>query len=431
MRKEESEKDTALDDIRVLDLAGPMGVYGTKLLADLGADVIKIEPPGGGSMRALGPFVDDDPHPEKSLYFFHFNTNKRGITLNLDTRDGQEIFKSLVKSTDVVVETFPPGYMDSLGLGYEDLKTVNPRIIMGSVTGFGQTGPYRDFKSYDIVGVATGGLMYLGGFMGEPPNYTGGFQGYHLAGSDIASGILVALYHRDLTGEGQYVDVSMQQSVAMGIEHAMTYYDARKRIRRRTGRQVYRGWNEVFPCKDGYVMCGPLGGASWRKVLEWMDSEGMAVDLKNEKYTSVLEIMVDRQMDRQVTSKRQDPRMLAEYPEEITYIEKVWEDFLLTHTREELYEECQKLGVRLMPINSARDLLEDPHLQQRGFFTDVAHRELGKTFKYQGPPYRLYGTPWRIKRRSPLIGEHNKEIYIKELGLSKEELVVLKQGGVI
>ncbi len=424
-------KEGPLTDVRVLDLANESGVYCTKLLADLGADVIRIEPLGGDPMRTKAPFVMDEPHPEKSLYFFHFNTSKRSITLNLDTVTGREIFKELVRCADIVVETFLPGYLDDVGLGYAMLSEINPRLILVSITGFGQNGPYRHFRASDVVGVATGGLMYLGGFPEEPPNYPGANQGYHLASVDGATGALVALCERDLTGIGQQVDVSMQAAVCQAIEHAMVYWDVRRGIRKRTGRQVYRGWNEVFPCKDGHIFCSPFGGAGWKKMLELMDSEGMAADLDQEKYHTVLAVMADRQMDRGLSSKPLDPRLLKDYTQEIAHIEEVWEHFTMAYTANELLNMCQTVGVRLLPAYNAQHLVEDPHLNDREFFVSVHHPELGISLKYPGGPYRLSETPWAISRRAPLAGEHNLDIYRDELGFSLERIAMLREGGII
>jgi len=423
------DSEAALQDIRVLDLTNEMGVYCTKLLADLGADVIRIESFKGDQVRCRGPFFQDNVDSELSLFHFHFNANKRSITLNLENEDGQDIFRKLVKTTDVVVETFPPGYLAELGLDYASLNRINSGLILASITGFGQDGPYSKYKAPDIVGVAMGGLMYMGGFPDEPPFYPGGFQGYHLASTDAAIGILIALHYRELTGEGQQVDVSMEESVSEAIEYATVLWDLRKVIRKRTGRHVFRDWNEIFPCKDGYIMCSPLGGAGWEAILAWMDNEGMAADLKEPLYQQVLKVMAWGQMDPAALLPDIDTDMLRKNPQIIEHIEEVWQAFLMTHTREELYKGCQERNVRLMPINCAKDIVEDPQLVVREFLVDVEHPELGTTLKYPGGPYRLSGTPWKIRRRPPLIGEHNSVIYEKELGLSKQELAILKAGG--
>lgn len=419
-----------LDDIRVLDLAGMMGIYCTKQLADLGADVIRLEPPGGDPLRKIGPFYKDEVNPEKSLYFFLFNTNKRSITLNLEMTEGQEILRKLAKGADVVVETFPPGHLDKLGIGYDALSKINPRLILTSITGYGQSGPYRDYKACDITGVAMGGLMWIGGFPEAPPSYPGGYQGYYLASINGTTGTLMALYHRDMTGEGQHVDVSMQEAVVDCSELGIPLYTAKRRIRKRTGRQVYRGWNELFPCKDGYIMCSPFGGGRWKEVLDWANSEGMATELRSPRYAELLDIMGDVQMDRQVTDPKRDPRVLAGRDADIAHIEQVWESFLASHTKEELYHKCQSMRVRLTPIFSAADQLQDSQLLAREWFISVEHPQLGDCLTYPGPPYRFKEMPCEI-RRAPSAGQHNMEVYQRELGFSTEDLIALKQEGVI
>ena len=255
-----SEQETLLGDIRVLDLTGEAGVYCTKLLADLGADVLRIEPPGGHPMRNLGPFVNNEPDPDKSLYWFHFNTSKRGITLNPENADGRKIFKRLVESAHVLVETFPPGYMEKIGLGYDVLKEVNPRLIYTAITPFGQTGPYRNFLASDMVAQAMGGLMFLAGFPEDPPYQLGCSQAYHSASVHAAVGTMIALYAADDIGQGQFVDVSLQESVLMSMETAMQHYDIRKEIRQRVGREepTVPGIG-LYPCKDGYVFSYVVG----------------------------------------------------------------------------------------------------------------------------------------------------------------------------
>lgn len=394
----------ALSDIRVLDLAGEIGVYCTKLLADLGADVIRIEPPWGDPMRSRGPFYHDEPHPEKSLYFFTFNTNKRSITLNLETSEGCTLLKRLVERTDIVVETFTPGYLEEKGLGYAALSQINPGLILTSITPFGQTGPYRHYKGPDIVGQAMGGLLYVCGWEDLPPVQMGACQAYYLASVQAAVGTLIALHHRDLTGRGQHVDVSMQQAVPVSLTTSLPVYELTGEIRRRVGDE-HRGpaWG-VFPCKDGFVDCR-LRAHRWRNFVGWLDSEGMAGDLKEEKW--------------------QDAELRQR---EVEHIDTIFRNFLMQLTREELCESGQVRRIEVMPVNTTAEILEDPHLAARGFFVDVEHPELGASLRYPGPPYRLSHTPWRMTRRAPLLGEDNLAIY-EELGLTREELLILKEAG--
>jgi crotonobetainyl-CoA:carnitine CoA-transferase CaiB-like acyl-CoA transferase len=431
----EQSKDSALSGVRVLDLAGPSGQYCTKLLADLGADVIKVEPPGGDPTRCHGPFYHDEPHCEKSVYFFHFNTSKRSISLDIENPDGREILKRLVEKSDILVETFAPGYLAEMGLGYEDLKKINPRLIQVSITGFGQTGPYKDYESSDLVGMATCGLLYTVGFPEDPPTTLGAQQAYHMASTNAAIGALMALYNRDVTDLGQWVDIAVQGTALRLSEMAPYTYWLVGSYRKRSGLEYYRGLRDIFSCKDGRVVCSALGGSGAEKMLEWMESEGMAADLRDEKYSMVMAVMTggsfygkgsqDKVRLDVASAKLQD------FPEEVRHIEETWEAFLMTHTREEMFVGAQERGVRLMPVNDVASLVEDVGLKAREFFVDVEHPELKDTLKYPGPPYRLTETPWRISKRAPLIGENNQEIYEGELGFSKEKLSLLKSAKVI
>jgi crotonobetainyl-CoA:carnitine CoA-transferase CaiB-like acyl-CoA transferase len=396
--------NTALGDLRILDLAGPIGLYCTKQLADLGADVIKIEPPGGDPARAIGPFYHDESHPEKSLYWFHFNTSKRSITLDIESHDGNEILKRLVQTADIMVETFQPGYLDSIGLGYAELKKINPGLIMTSITPFGQTGPYKDFKAPDIVGLAMGGFLFICGWEDEPPTRVGGSQAYNMASINACAGTLIALYHRDMTGEGQHVDVSMQQCVAHALQWVTQMYDLQKRIMVRSGRLGV----PLQECNDGWANMIAL--FDWDVFASWLDSVGEAADLADEKY---------KDMDYQIR------------PEVRQHITEVTDTFTKAHDKKWICEEGQKRHIIAIPCNNAEDVVKNPQLVERSYFVDVEHPELRDTLQYPGAPYRLGRTPWRINRRSPLIGEHNMNIYVKELGFTKKELAVLKERGVI
>jgi len=432
--KMEHEVNTALEDIRVLDLAGQSGVYCTKLLADLGADVIRIEPPDGDPMRQLAPFYHDEPGPERSLYYWHFNTSKRGITLNLTIPTGQEIFKKLVNTADILVETFQPGYLDSLGLNHEILRAINPRLIHVSITGFGQAGPYSCFKSTDLIGQAMSGILYTTGFPEDPPTSLGASQAYHMVSANAAIGALIALQYRDLIGNGQNVDIPMQGTNLRMSEMVPFTYWVSGRNRQRSGLEYYRMQRDNFDCKDGRVICSALGGGGAEQMLNWMESEGMAGDLRDEKYVDVIAAMMGaappgRGSKRNVNQR--PPKSLKDYPDEIPHIEEVWQTFLNTHTMEELFVGAQTRGVRLMPVNNVKNVVEDIGLKERNYFVDVSHPELERIFTYPGAPYRLSETPWRISRRAPLIGEHNLEIYGEELGYGLNEIEEMKKAGTI
>ena len=275
------------------------------------------------------------------------------------------------------------------------------------------------------------------GFPEDPPTMLACSQAYHMASTNAAIGALIALYNRDITGEGQWVDIPMQGVLLRMSEFSAHNYWVSKAIRKRSGVEFYRGVRDFFPCKDGSVMCSALGGSGAEVMLEWMESEGMAADLRDEKYQTAIKLIVQGQpMGR---GSQQNVRMdvsaqrlqQEDVRNVLCHIEEVWEAFLMTHTREELLTGAQKRGVRLMPVNEANDIVEDIGLNARGYFVDVEHPELGASLKYPGPPYRLSETPWRISRRAPLMGEHNIEIYEKELGLSKGQVAALKAANII
>jgi len=415
---EKSEK--AMSPYRVLDLADEKGLLCGKIFADLGADVIKIERPVGDPARNIGPFYHDIPDPEKSLFWFAYNTGKRGITIDIETSDGQELFKRLVKSADFLVESFSPGYMDSLGLGYQALSELNPRLIMTSITPFGQTGPYAYWKGPDIVPWAMGCYMWMTGEPGRAPlRISHPPQAYLHASAMAAVGSLMALHYRARTGEGQHVDVSAQQCPTWMLTHTYAYWDLMKVNLGRQG-----GWRQfgpihlrtLWPCKDGYVTFmfsgGLIGAKGQRRVVELMDREGMAPDwLKEIDWDHV--------------------DALGATEEALEPITEAFGEFFKTKTKAWLLKEAVAGGIMLAPVNTVRDVTEDPQLGARNYWAEVEHPELGTAIAYPGAPCQLTETPWQIKGRAPLIGEHNSDIYRNELGLSKEELVALKGASVI
>ena len=406
-------RDTLLGDIRVLDLTDEKGVYCTKLLADLGADVLRIEPPGGHPTRNLGPFVHHEIDPEKSLHWFHYNTSKRGITLNIANCSGAEIFRRLVKTTDVVVETYPPGYLDGLGLGYEDLKKINPRVILTSITPFGQTGPFRNFEGCDLVAQAMGGFMYPLGFPDDPPCRIGAHQSYHCASIEGALGTVVALFAREDTGEGQQVDVSCQEAGLQAREAA-----------------VIPGIG-LYECMDGHIFSYVVAGfgAGWDVIVKWMDSEGKAGDLKDPKWQEVWELITD--FKALIALVADVPRLLEKLGL-FGHVNGLLVDFLKGKTKQQIFDEAASLRIMFCPVQDVKDLLESPQFNALDYFVDVEHPELGIKIKYPGAPcYEISEAPWRISRRAPLIGEHNLEIYGEELGMSKEQMLLLKSEGAI
>ena len=422
---DKEEGECMLSDYRVLDVADDKGVYCSKVLADLGADVIKIEPLGGDPSRSIGPFYKDIPDPEKSLYWWAYNTSKRGITLSIETADGKDIFQKLVKTADVVVESFPPGYMDSLSLGYSALSEINPGVIMTSITPFGQTGPYKDWKAPDLVGCALGGQAFVTGDDDRPPCRIGFPQAYLHAGNHAATGTLAALYYREFSGEGQHVDVSMQEAVVWTLMNVIQFWDLMRFNMFRGGATRMMGTPRcrvAFPCKDGHVAFliggGQLASISMPPIVKWMAEEGMLGAFEDKK-----------DWEAKDWSEKVDAWALTQ--EQVDAWENSLIDFFANKTKAELYEQALKRRIILYPCSTTKDMVENIQLKEREFYVDVEHPELGETITYIGSPYKMTETTWRISRRAPLIGEHNQEIYEGELGFSEQEMRLLKEARAI
>jgi len=387
MERRSAHGPGALSGYRVLDLCAAPGVLCTKILADLGADVIKVEPPAGNATRYRGPFYQEQADPEKSLFFWYFHTNMRSVTLDLETPTGQALLHRLLATADALVETFAPGYLDGLGLSYRHLRALYPRLVMTSITGFGSTGPYSHYQAPDIVGLAMGGLAYLCGEPDGPPAPPGGQQGYHLAALNGAVGTLIALWHREATGQGQHVDVSMQAAVANTLETTHQTYDFNREIRTRWGHRR-EGAAYILPCQDGYVALLCAGQLGWRRLLAWLTAEGAVGALADERLA--------------------DDVYRFEHDAEV---HAALHAFFATKTKQQAYTEAQHYRVPLAPVQTARDLVASPQLQARQFFVEIEHPELGTTLHYPGAPYALSVTPWQLRRRPPRLGEHNAEIF--------------------
>ena len=424
-----SNNEGMLSPYRVLDLTDQRGYLSGKLFGDLGADVIKMETPEGDPGRSLGPFYHDIPDPEKSLYWKGFNTNKRGITLNIKRKKGQEIFKQLCRTADFIIESFNPGYMDKLGLGYSTLSEINPGIIMASITGFGQDGPYKDYKAPDIVLWALSGLGFVTGDPDRPPISPGYPISYFFSAIQAVIGSLIALYSRGITGRGQYIDAVTLLGLAWATgPEVQGLWPTNKQIVKRTGRiwprpQV-RASGEVsyidvpliYPCKDGSVKFFPFVEPgmlpSTNGLTQWVVEDGMAsetlqyVDWSTWNWQTVTQDAVDE-------------------------IVESFSRFFMNHTKSELWNGAQERGIQLYPVFTPTDMLEFPQLTVRQYWEEVEHPELGDNIVYPGAFTKLSDGSCKIRRRAPLIGEHNEEIYFGELGLSKEELVLLKQDRII
>ena len=413
--------DFLLAPYRVLDLTDERGLLAGKILADLGADVVQIEPPGGNPARNIGPFYGDDPQPEKSLFWWAYAANKRSITLDLEQKDGQALLKKMVAEADFLIESFAPGYLDTLGLGYDLLAEINPKLVMVSITPFGQDGPYSNYQATDIVGMALGGFMYLTGDDDRAPIRISFPHFYLHGGAAGATAAMLAHTYRITSGQGQYVDVSCQQAVAKTLAHAPQIWDIEGAILKRMG--VYRqtsGENRVrinWPCKDGYVNYMVQGGSvaySTRALLEWMKEDSFdtadldAIDWEKMGYGAIT------------------PELMSQLGEPLG-------DFFKGHTRAELVQGSLDRRILLFPVATPSALQDHSQLEARGYFKELEHPELGATVQYPGAFVKsgdgedIAG----IYRRPPLIGEHNTVIFQGELGITGSELESLKRSGVI
>jgi crotonobetainyl-CoA:carnitine CoA-transferase CaiB-like acyl-CoA transferase len=396
-------KNGMLSPYRVLDLTDEKGWLCGKLLGDLGADVIKIEPPGGDPGRNIGPFYKDNPDPEKSLYWFAYNTSKRGITLDIEANSGQETFKKLVKGADFVIESYSPGYLDKLGLGYSVLEKLNPGIILVSITPFGQTGPYKDFKGHGIVPWAMSGHMYPCGNPDRPPVQISYHpQAYLNGGADAAAGAVMALHQRHYTGEGQQVDVSIQQVLSQCNWMLLSRWDKEKTLKTRAVPLPNQGI--VWECKDGHVVFFFHGHgiqATWYtpRTVKWMESEGMAPEFMTKHDWVKAEPISDE--------------LLMSMREAVAR-------FLKTHTKAELFSEGMKWDRTPYPMSTVKDSLENIQLAARNFWVKLEHPELGTAFSYPGAFTLSSEVSPRASRRAPLIGEHNQEIFKKELNILRK-----------
>ncbi len=401
----QTNSNAPLAGYRVLDLAGPLGLHCTKLLADMGADVIKIEPPSGDESRRVPPFKGDTPHPEKSLYFLHFNTNKRGVTLDIERPDGRAILLELARKADILIETARPGKMDALGIGYETLRAENPGLVYASITPFGQTGPWRDYKANDMAGIALGNLLYLAGEPGEPPLQPPGEIAYGMASTYGAFGIAVSLYNRLEIGRGQYIDVSMHECAGHIAGYFIPNYGytgAKPARASRKGEET--DLYDPYKTKNGYARIFIIPVEQWRRLVDWM---GRPPEISGPEFEKM-------------SYRRQHPDIVT----------KAIGEFCIRHTKEELYDEGQKRRIAVTPINTAGEFIESPQTKARGLFVEMDHPVIGK-YKQFGVVPRLMDTPGGIYRPAPLLGEHNDEIYGGELGMNSDDLVALRAEDVI
>lgn len=394
----------ALAGVRALDLSSPLANFAAKLLADLGADVIKVEPPGGDPLRRREPFWHGEPEPDAALDFIANNVNKRGVTLNLDCADGQALFRRLAATADIVLETAEPGWMAARGVGFEALSTLNRRLIYVAVTPFGHTGPRAHWKAGEFTLQAIGGALYLTGEPGQRPLRGGGGVAEKMTGYTTATAISFALNARAAFGSGQFIDVSAQEAVASQMESSQVGYWFSGRVRGRGG------WRYpsttcpagIYPCRDGYASIVASKPHQWSGLRDWIN----------------------------------DPRLFEErYMVESTrfaerdFIDPVVVAWTKTMAKGELFHGGQARGIPIGESMTPADLVQDAHLRERGYIVPARHPRFGD-FEMPAGSFDMSETPWRLRRPAPGLGEHNAELF-SEVGVDAAELAQLAAKGVI
>lgn len=398
----DSISPSPLAPYRVLDLTNEKGWLCGKIFADLGADVIKVEPPEGDPARRKGPFFGDDPDPEKSLFWMAYNTGKRGIALNPDDPEDQAKLRGLIETTDFLIESFSPGKMKRLSMDYPDLEKINPGLIMASISPFGQTGPRARWKGPDIVPWAMSGYMWMTGEADKAPlRISQPTQAYLHAGAMAAVGCLMAHHYRAMTGLGQHVDISAQQCPSWMLTNTYAYWDLMQKNLSRAGVKRHFGESHIktlWKALDGYISFmfsgGVIGAKGQRRVVELMDKDGMAGDwLKAIDWDEI------------------DAFSSNNSEKHLDRITDAFSRFFETKTRAELFEEAVDSGIMLAPVNTVAEVAGHPQLEARDFWTSIMHPHLGQSIRFPGPPVRMSETPWRIEAPAPLMGEHNGQVF--------------------
>ncbi len=404
----------ALSDLKIVEYAQFIsGPYCAKLMADLGAEVIKIEDPGlGDAARRYGPFPQDIPHPEKSGLFIYLNSNKKGITLDLHTTTGMKIFKELMKGADILVENNPPQVMKRLGLNYETLKQVNPHLVMTSITPFGQTGPYRDYKATELVTFHMSGLGYdtpsaVDDWEKEPPLKAAGHQASFLAGIMGALLTLFAIRAREASGLGQHIDLSELEAAASftRITVAVLTHGTPPMGRMKSERpEIFRPFMGIVQCKGGYVCTIAVEDLHWRSLMKLMGDPEWAKD-----------DMCKNRQSRSAHAPILEPKIL---------------EWTAQYTKEELSEMMQQAHIPCFGVADVAEVVGSDQMADRGFFVDIDHPLAGKV-KCPGAPFKSSRTPWQLRSAAPLLGGHNEEILCHRLGYTKQDLVKMREAGVI
>ena len=401
----------ALQGIRVVELGDYISApFCGRLLADLGAEVIKVEPPNeGDSSRRNGPFPDDAPDAEASGLFLYLNTGKLGVTLDITTPTGREMLLRLLEDADVLLGNFPPELMEELKLDYPNISDRFPRLVVTFITPFGQTGPYKHYAGHDLNVQAAGGISIGIGMPEKRPLAIPLSQADFMAGLAGAASTLIAILARECTGRGQLVDVAGSQVLAVLISFVyflpnFIYRGVAGTRKGRRGGEAYFP-NTIMPCKDGFVCLYPLQMHQYLRFMELISNP-----------------------DWQENPRYRDRRAMAEqYPDEAEALIAPW---FIERTKEEIFKLCLEHKVPCAPVRTTQEVVDDPHLKERGYFVDINHPAAGSQ-TYPGSPFRLSLTPGEINVPAPLLGQHNEEIYCGRLSLPMEELGRLRMAGIV
>jgi crotonobetainyl-CoA:carnitine CoA-transferase CaiB-like acyl-CoA transferase len=412
-----------LEPYRVLDLTDERGLICGEMLGDLGADVIVIEPPGGSSARRIGPFWHDQVDTNTSLYWWSLNRNKRGITCNLETEQGRDLLRRLTADADFLVESFEPGAMAAMGLGYDDLAAINPKLIMVSITPFGQTGPKAHNAATDLTVLAASHQLLLCGDTDRPPVRVAVPQAFLHAGAEGAVAALIALFERHESGLGQHIDISAQASAMMATQSMVLQSGWGDRSQTRSAGGVKLGpihLRFVYPCADGYIsysfLFGTAIGPATRRMFEWMYAEG-AIDeeLRDKDWINYTMLLLSGQEPTSELYREMDA--LAA--------------FFATRTKEELFREAMRRGLLIAPVATTADVFESEQLRERQYWTPVEHPRAGGTVTYPGPFAKFSEAPITYRRPPPELGEHNEEVYRELLNLGVDDVIALRTANAI
>lgn len=401
---EQPGSSAALAGIRVLDLTSPLGNYAAKLMADFGADVIKVEPPCGDPFRTRRPMPATTAFPDAGLPFILNNLNKRSLTVDLESSAGQMLFRRLARQADVLLETAEPGWMDQRGIGYAALSALNPALVYTAITPFGQFGPHAQYRASDLTIQAMGGALALTGDPGERPVRGGIHVGEKMAGYTAATATAFAVHYRLASGKGQFIDVSAQDAVISQMEMSTTRYIFTGAVQQRNGWRVavVTCPAGLYPCLDGEVSIVASKIHQWSALRDWIGDERLMKD----EYLMEPARFADRD-----------------------FIDPIVSEWTRTMKKADVFHEGQRRGIPIGECLRPGEVVRDIHLLNRGYVSTIDDPRMG-TVQVPGAPYQMSGTPWRVRRPAPFAGQHNAEI-LAEIGIDELEAADLQAAGVV